>query len=137
MDSSRKSIIMLLKNTGFKPRSSRNEGTYSKYASFDDQIDGFHYYLAFIKFGIARATADTAHEIRDGHITREEGINLVKRFDGEFPNEYFDVFLKYCDISADYFHEIIDSWRSPHLWKKVDGKWHLKHQFGSKFINIF
>ena len=116
-----------VENTGFKPRSSRNEGTYSKYASFDDQIDGFHYYLAFIKFGIARATADTAHEIRDGHITREEGINLVKRFDGEFPNEYFDVFLKYCDISADYFHEIIDSWRSPHLWKKVDGKWHLKH----------
>jgi N-acetyl sugar amidotransferase len=116
-----------VENTGFKPRSSRNEGTYSKYASFDDQIDGFHYYLAFIKFGIARATADTAHEIRDGHITREEGINLVKRFDGEFPNEYFDVFLKYCDISADYFHEIIDSWRSPHLWEKVDGKWHLKN----------
>ena len=51
----------------------------------------------------------------------------MKRFDGEFPNEYFDVFLKYCDISADYFHEIIDGWRSPHLWKKVDGKWHLKH----------
>ena len=62
--------------------------------------------------------ADTAHEIRDGHITREEGINLVKRFDGEFPNEYFDVFLKYCDISADYFHEIIDSLEITSLMKK-------------------
>ena len=32
----------------------RNEGTFSKYASLDDQFDGFHFYLAFIKFGIGR-----------------------------------------------------------------------------------
>jgi hypothetical protein len=56
----------------------RSEGTYSKYASLDDKLDGFHYYLGFIKFGIGRCTSDTAHEIRDKHITREEGIALVK-----------------------------------------------------------
>jgi len=116
-----------VEHTGFKPRHARNEGTYSKYASFDDKIDGFHYYLSYIKFGIARATADTAHEIRDGHITREEGIALVKRFDGEFPEKYFDVFLKYCDISEDFCYEVLDSWRSPHLWKKMNGEWSLKH----------
>ena len=116
-----------VENTGFKPKSSRNEGTYSKYASFDDQIDGFHYYLSFIKFGIARTTADTAHEIRDGHITRQEGVGLVKRFDGEFPMDYSKVFLEYCDISEEYFYEIIDSWRSPHLWEKDGSDWVLKH----------
>jgi len=115
-----------IKNTGFRPKNSRNEGTYSKYASFDDKIDGFHYYLAYIKFGIARATSDTAHEIRDGHITRDEGIALVKRFDGEFPERYFKTFLNYCNISEDFFHNVIDSWRSPHLWKKVNGNWVLK-----------
>lgn len=116
-----------VENTGFKPRYARNEGTYSKYASFDDQIDGFHYYLAYIKFGIARATSDTAHEIRDGHITREEGISLIKRFDGEFPKEHFKVFLEYCNISEEYFHELIDSWRSPHIWTKDQNKWKLKY----------
>jgi N-acetyl sugar amidotransferase len=116
-----------VEHTGFKPRFARNEGTYSKYASFDDQIDGFHYYLAYIKFGIARATADAAHEIRDGHITREEGISLIKRFDGEFPMEHFKVFLEYCNISEDHFYELIDSWRSPHLWDKVNGEWQLKY----------
>ena len=115
-----------IKYTGFRPKNSRNEGTYSKYASFDDQIDGFHYYLSYIKFGIARATSDTAHEIRDGHITRDEGIALVKRFDGEFPERYFRTFLDYCDISEDFFYDVIDSWRSPHLWKKVNGNWVLK-----------
>ena len=65
-------------NTGFQVNPERTEGTYSKYASLDDKLDGFHYYLAFIKFGIGRTTSDTAHEIRDKKITREEGISLVK-----------------------------------------------------------
>ena len=116
-----------VEHTGFKPRHARNEGTYSKYASFDDQIDGFHYYLSYIKFGIARSTADTAHEIRDGHITREEGVGLIKRFDGEFPHENFKIFLKYCGITEDHYFNVIDSWRSPHLWDKIDGEWILKH----------
>ena len=116
-----------VEHTGFKPRYARNEGTYSKYASFDDQIDGFHYYLSYIKFGIARATADTAHEIRDGHISREEGISLIKRFDGEFPNEHFKTFLEYCNITEEHYYEVIDSWRSPHLWDKINGKWELKY----------
>ncbi|MBU1659481.1 N-acetyl sugar amidotransferase [bacterium] len=116
-----------VEHTGFKPRFARNEGTYSKYASFDDQIDGFHYYLAYIKFGLGRTTSDTAHEIRDGHITREEGIRLVKRFDGEFPALHFKTFLHYCDIGEEHYYDIIDSWRSPHLWEKNHGKWELKH----------
>ena len=48
----------------------RSEGTYSKYASLDDRVDGMHYYTTFIKFGIGRATYDATQEIRDGRITR-------------------------------------------------------------------
>ena len=113
-------------NTGFTPNTERSEGTYSKYASLDDQIDGFHYYLAYIKFGIGRTTSDTAHEIRDGKIEREEGVALVNRYDGEFPMKYFQTFLDYCDISEEEFNEVIDSWRSDHLWQKVGGEWKLK-----------
>ena len=38
----------------------------------------FHYYTTLIKFGLGRATYDAAQEIRNGKITRDEGINLVK-----------------------------------------------------------
>ena len=64
-------------------------GTYSKYSSIDDKIDCFHYYTMFIKFGIGRASFDASQEIRNGKITREEGINLVKKYDSEFPKKYF------------------------------------------------
>ncbi len=103
----------------------RSEGTYSKYASLDDQLDGYHYYLAFIKFGIGRCTSDAAHEIRDGHITREEAVALVKRFDGEFPGRWFSVFLEYLDISEEHFWGVVDRYRQEHVWKRDNGIWRL------------
>lgn len=114
-------------NTGFSINDERSEGTYSKYASLDDELDGFHYYLAYIKFGIGRATSDAAHEIRDGKITRDEGIALVKKYDHERPKKYLSEFLNYCNISENDLEEVIDSWRSPHLWKLEDGQWSLRH----------
>lgn len=117
------------KHTGFTANEDgRSEGTYSKYASLDDKTDGFHFYLAFMKFGIGRCTSDAAHEIRDGHITREEGVSLVRRFDGEFPKKYFPEFLEYLGITDAHFWEVIDSYRAPHLWEKVNGEWKLKYQ---------
>jgi len=115
-------------NTGFIPNDERTEGTYSKYASLDDKFDGFHYYLSYIKFGIGRTTSDTAHEIRDKKIDRDEGISLVKKFDGEFPLKYFKEFLEFIEITEDEFNSVIDSWRSEHLWHKVSNKWTLKKE---------
>jgi N-acetyl sugar amidotransferase len=103
----------------------RSEGTYSKYASLDDQMDGFHFYLAFLKFGIARTTSDAAHEVRDGHLTREEGAALVRRFDGEFPRRWFKEFLEYIDITEEQFWDIVDRFRQPHIWRKEGGVWML------------
>ena len=118
-----------VEHTGFKANPGRSEGTYSKYASLDDRVDGFHYYLQYIKFGIGRATSDAAHEIRDNHLTREEGVALVRRYDGEFPEKYFKEFLEYVGMTEQEFWEVVDYYRSisPHLWEKANGQWRLKH----------
>ena len=116
-----------VENMGYKPNLVRSEGTYSKYASLDDKFDGFHYYMRYIKFGLGRCVEDAAHEIRDGHITREEGIALMERYEGEFPNKYFKEFLEYLDITEEHFCEVVDSWRAPHLWEKTGGKWRFKY----------
>jgi len=116
-----------VENTGFKPNPERTEGTYSKYASLDDKMDGFHYYLRYIKFGLGRCMEDAAHEIRDGHITRDEGLALMQRYEGEFPKKYFNDFLNYLDITENHFWDVVDSWKAPHLWHKEKGEWELKH----------
>lgn len=116
-----------VEHTGFEANVDRTEGTYSKYNSIDDKVDGFHYWTGFIKFGIGRCTHEASQEIRHGHITREEGVALVHRFDGEFPAKYFPEFLDYLGMDEHEFFEIADSFRSPHLWKMRGNQWALRH----------
>ena len=116
-----------VENCGFEANPERTEGTYSKYNSLDDKIDGFFYYTMHIKFGIGRATSDASQEIRNRHITREEGVALVKRFDGEFPVRYFHEVMNYIGMDPDRFMELCDEFRSPHLWVKDSGSWKLRH----------
>ena len=114
-------------HTGFQANSERTEGTYSKYSSIDDRIDMYHYYTTMVKFGIGRATYDAAQEIRNGKITREEGVQLVRKYDSEFPRKYFKDFLEYISMTEEEFHVTVNRFRSPHLWERVDGEWRLKH----------
>jgi len=130
---------------GFQASPERTPGTYSKYNSIDDKIDDFHYYTTYIKFGIGRATYDAAQEIRNEEITRDEGVALVKKFDGEFPERFVDEIFRYLSISEkefptaskmfeqpdmtrDYFNDLVDTFRSPHLWKYENGIWSLRHR---------
>ncbi len=116
-----------VENTGFQANSERTEGTYSKYSSIDDRIDMFHYYTTLIKFGIGRATYDAAQEIRNGKITREEGVQLARKYDQEFPKKYFKEFLEYISLTEEEFHATVDKFRSPHLWVNENGEWKLRH----------
>jgi N-acetyl sugar amidotransferase len=114
-------------NTGFQANPVRTEGTYSKYNSIDDKTDGFYYYTQFIKYGFGRATQDASQEIRNHHLTRDEGVALVRRFDGELPKRYFDEFLNYLSMTEKEFMDTCNRFRSDHMWEKSKNEWHLKH----------
>ncbi|MFA6314398.1 MAG: N-acetyl sugar amidotransferase [Sterolibacterium sp.] len=116
-----------VEHTGFEANPVRTEGTYSKYNSIDDKTDGFFYYTQWIKFCTGRAMQDSAQEIRNHHITKEEGLALMKRYEGEYPERYEKEFLDYISMTRDEFLELCDRFRSPHLWKIVNGEWTLRH----------
>ncbi|WP_298371107.1 N-acetyl sugar amidotransferase [Azospirillum sp.] len=112
---------------GFQANTERSEGTYSKYSSIDDVVDYLHWYTTHIKFGLGHATHDAAQEVRNGKITREEAVALVRRYDGEFPRRWMPEILDYLAIDEDLFWNVIDRARSPHLWKKDGNNWILRH----------
>jgi len=116
-----------VKNCNFRPRPFRTQGTYSKYNSIDDKIDDLHYYTTFIKFGIGRATYDVSQELRNDHLTVDEGKKLIKKYDGEFPDRYFDEIIDYLGIKKNFFFKLCDKFRSPHLWRKIKNKYYLRH----------
>ncbi len=132
-----------VENGGFIASPERTPGTYSKYNSIDDRIDDFHYYTTYIKFGIGRATYDASQEIRSEDIDRDEGVALIKRFDGEFPERFADEIFQYLSINQRefpqaskmfeqpimdraYFMALADKFRSPHLWQYDNGQWSLR-----------
>lgn len=120
------SYYYAVEHTGFQARPFRTQGTYSKYNSIDDKIDDLHYYTTWIKFGLGRASYDASQEIRNKHLTREEGVALVKRFDGEFPDRYFQEIMEWLEMDTEDFFELCEKFRSRHLWKKENGEWKIK-----------
>ena len=130
---------------GFKPSPERTQGTYSKYNSIDDKIDDFFYYTTYIKYGIGRTSYDAAQEIRNEEITREEGVALCKRYDGEFPTRFEQEIWDYLSLDErhfphasrlfeqpamdrEYFMHLADRFRSPHIWMYRKGRWELRHK---------
>jgi N-acetyl sugar amidotransferase len=111
-------------------RASRSDGTYSKYNSTDCKIDDLHWWCYHVKFGIGRCTHDAAQEIRGGHISREDGVVRVKKYDGEFCNTYEKDILEYINVpefpalTKESLFDLSDKFRSPHLWNGRD----LRHK---------
>ena len=97
-------------NAGFESNpDGRSEGTYTKFSSLDDKIDGQHYYTMYIKFGQGRAMNDVNRDIREGFIDRDEGLHLLNKYDGEFPKKYFSEFLDYINIGEQEYWHILDA----------------------------
>ena len=76
---------------------------------------------------MGRCTWDAAQEVRSGKLERDEAVMLVRKYDTEPPTEYFDQIIDYLQLTKYEFWEIIDSFRSPHLWDKTSAGWVLKN----------
>lgn len=109
----------------FEPNNQRTEGTYSRYNSLDDKLDGLHYWTGYVKFGVGRAMHEACQEVRNGDLIRDEAIALIRKYDGEFPQRYLKEILEYMKIDHDEFFSIADSFRSDHLFHRENknGKW--------------
>jgi hypothetical protein len=104
----------------------RTCGTFTDFDSLDDKFDDLYYYMQYIKFGFGRCVRDTSRFIQNGHMTREEALELCMKYDGEFPHDYLDKVLEYMDLSKEEFHEIVDRHRNDEIWMNNDGSWKLR-----------
>ena len=103
-------------------------GTFTNYAQLDDKLQDLHAYMMYIKFGFGRAWSDACIEIRAGRMTRNQAIKHVKKYDGAFPQKYLQDYLDYFEMTEEEFWRTIDSFRSPDIWKNVNGEWKLKFE---------
>ena len=78
------------------------EGTYKRYKSNGCVMTGVHDYMKFIKRGFGRATDHVSRDVRTGLLTREEGFELVKKYETKRP-EALDYYLKITGLTEEEF----------------------------------
>ena len=101
--------------------------------SLDEDWVTLNQMIKYLKYGFGRITDYANEEIRKGSMTREEAIDLVKRYDGCCSDKYIKSFSDYIGISVKEFWEVVDKSVNKKLFKKVDGRWKPEFEVGVDF----
>lgn len=85
-----------------------------------------HDYIKYLKHGYGKVTDQACRDIRLGHLTREEGIQVVNRFTQRAP-QFAKLFLNWIGMNESGFQFILNQHRNPHFWKRNENwQWELK-----------
>lgn len=123
-------IALVKERYGFKEQEEPFERTYRRMSNLDDMHEnGIHDYMKFIKFGYGRASDHTCKDIRDGLMTREEAVEIVRRMDHVKPKDLYR-WLDYVGWSEEEFDRVADSFRDPRVWWIKEGRWHKDNLWG-------
>jgi N-acetyl sugar amidotransferase len=112
------------------------EGTYTNYENLDEKMHGLHDYLKYVKYGFGRATDHACIDVRNNRLTREEGLKLVKQYDGKYPNYGVDEFVKYSGMTKEEIDVILDSFTSSILFTQDESGNFIKDAQGNLVRNF-
>ncbi len=108
----------------WRPAERSFDRTYRKMSNLDDMHEnGIHDYMKYVKFGFGRCSDHVCKDIRAGRMTRDEGIDLVRKYDHVKPSDLAR-WLEYVGMTEEEFDAIADTFRDPHVWRKENGKWY-------------
>jgi N-acetyl sugar amidotransferase len=129
------SNALLAQANGFRTFDTTVEGSIVNYENLDNHQTGIHDYFKFLKFGFGRATDIACLHVRRGRITRQDGIELVRKHDGKFPWTYLgkpiEEILKPLDLTVDDFVKICDRFTNKKIFQR-DAKGNLvKDKYGN------
>ena len=100
------------------------ERTYRKISNLDDMHEnGAHDYLKYIKFGYGRCSDHTSKDIRMGYMTRNEAIEMVRKYDHIKPYKDLNRWLNYVDMKEIEFDKHADTFRDSRVWIRKKNKW--------------
>ena len=116
------SNALIAQTNGFNSYHKIVEGSMVSYENLDNCQTGIHDYFKFLKFGFGRATDIACTHIRRGRLTRQDGLDTVKKLDGLFPWEYLgkslEKILKPLEINVEEFIKICDQFTNKKIFKR-------------------
>jgi N-acetyl sugar amidotransferase len=123
--------LLVEKEYGFERARQPFERTYRDMSNLDDMHEnGIHDYLKFVKFGYGRASDHASKDIRSGLISRDEGIEIVRKYDHVKPTADLNRWLTYVGMKEDEFDRICDGFRDPRVWSIDGDEWVKSNVWG-------
>ena len=108
---------------GWKAAEKPFERTYRRMSNLDDRYEnGIHDLLKFVKFGYGRASDHASKDIRTGYMTREEGVEMVRKYDHVVSSDLY-YWLDYVGMTEDEFWRVADGFRDKRVWRQENGQW--------------
>jgi len=123
-----RNYLIAKEKCGLKEAETTNSGTFTNFAQNDQKFYALHTYMMFLKYGFGRANQDACIEIRRGAMDRDQAINLVKLYDGHFPEEFIDDYLEYYQMDRNEFDGVLDHYANKVLFEKSEGQWRPKFE---------
>ena len=117
-------VFEMAKQHGFQAREAPKTGYYA-YADIDDDFISIHHWLKWYKFGFTRVFDNLSLEVRNGRLTREEAVAILREMGDQTPHEDIDRLCQYLEITREHFFEVVERFRNPDLWTKRDGVWQI------------
>lgn len=97
----------------------------------DEEFININMFIRYLKFGFGRTSDNVNIDIRYGRTSRADGIELIKRFDGNYNPEILKKFCAYIGISIKKFWEIAHKFANKKLFEnKKPGVYRPKFQVG-------
>ena len=118
-----RNYLIAKEHCGLEEATETNPGTFTNFAQNDQALYALHTYVMYLKFGFGRATQDVGIEIRRGAMSREQGVQLVRLYDGHYPEEFLDMYLDHYSMTRDEFDAALDRWANKELFEKKSGRW--------------
>ena len=74
--------------------------------------------LRFLKFGCSYVTDQVIDSMHLGEISKEEGMSLIKKYDGKCHERYIEKFCNYININKSEFWHVAEKARNREIWSK-------------------
>ena len=99
--------------------------------SLDENWVTLNQMIKYLKYGFGRISDYVNEDIRNKRLSREEGIELLEKFDGTCSPKYIESFSNYIGITVEEFWKQVDLSVNTDLFEKHGlGKYEPKFQVG-------
>jgi len=109
---------------GFRAETTGPRTGFYNFADIDDDFISIHHWMKWYKFGFTRLFDNLSLEIRNGRLSRERAISIVRQIGEQRPRADIAKFCTFARYPEERFFATAERFRNREIWQqRPDGTW--------------